>query len=66
MYQVWAITQNGEGYATSLGLYSEVEDINIYSNLLQDDIKIEINYISPKQFLRKYPELGEELINLTE
>jgi hypothetical protein len=44
-YQVWAITDNGDGAVTSLGEYEDVEDIVIHVGAFSKDVVITIEQI---------------------
>lgn len=43
--QVWATTENGDGFVQSLGIYDSIEDIDIRIGMFSDDILITFEYV---------------------
>lgn len=41
-YEVLATADNGDGYVQSLGVYDNLDDIGIYTNMMAPNVKIMI------------------------
>lgn len=48
-YEVFAIADNGDGYVQSLGVYDEVEDISIRTDVLAPHVLITVNAARKKE-----------------
>lgn len=47
-YQVLAIANNGNGHVQSLGVYDNVEGIEIYTNIIAPNVKIVVESVEDK------------------
>jgi len=43
-YHIWATEDNGEGIVTLLGAYEHLDEIEIFTGILNDKVKITITY----------------------